>query len=53
MEDALMVVKGGPTADLLAYTTLKVRSIRESIIEIDTAVSKACCRAVIVSKTKI
>ena len=46
----MMDVKRGPTADLLAYTMLKVRSIRESIIEIDTAVSKACCRAVIVSK---
>ena len=42
MGDATMDVKRGPTADHLAQPMLKVRSIRESIIEtiieIDTVV---------------
>ena len=45
-----MDVKRISNCVLMAYTTLKVRTIRESIIEIDPVVSKACCRAVVVSK---
>ena len=37
VEDALMDVSRGPTADHLAYTMLKVRSIKGSIVVLDTA----------------
>ena len=49
IEGVVMDVRQGPTAVLLAYTVLRERPIR-SIIEIVTAVSKVCCRAVVVSK---
>ena len=39
VEDALMDVSRGPTADHLAYTMLKMRSIKESTIVIDTALA--------------
>ena len=46
IEDVVMDVRQGPTADFLAYTLLKEKPIR-SILEIVTAVSKVCCRAVV------
>ena len=39
VDDALMDVSRGPTADHLAYTMLKMRSIKESTIVIDTALA--------------